>query len=206
MQEEALTQEMAEFLAYRSSNKQRPNPTVKQFYSEVDVLTNFDCYGVFQNVTANFGRTLRGCSTRGNFDCDVLFEMLKKALTSDYKSEVIAEYNDGDARLYKDLFESLRLMGLLKEWQYNKYGVSGYWDKGTNAKDTLNQLNQITERNRDYRSYPAGGFPKVNFELFKNKKEQTRKRELIFHIRSAVEEGRELDDKIAQARDMTKEK
>lgn len=196
--EEALTQEMAEYLTYKSLNKPRPEPQMHNLYG-IDVYTNLDCYGIFQNTAANFGRTLRGCSLRGSSDCDVLQEMIKKALTSDFKNEVLAEYNDGNADLYKDLFKSLKLMGEIKAWQYDIFlggnnvsnntqpqkttsekstfktsigrkitigAITPSPKKKIDAKANLIQVNQILEKNRDYRPYPVGGFPKIDFKRF----------------------------------------
>ena len=181
---------MAEHLTYKLCNKPRPTQQMHNLYG-IDVYTNFDCYGLFQNTTANFGRTLRGCLSNGSSDCDVMHEMIKKALSSDFKNEVVAEYNDGSADLYKDLYKSLMLMGEIKEWQYKVFGVSGYVFRGELPKKPINnnpnikvvnigrvvekeidpkadltQVNQILEKNRDYRLYPAGGFMKVNFGQF----------------------------------------
>lgn len=164
MLEESMTQELAEFLTYSSSHKRRPNQSMKPDMG-LQVVTNHDYYGIFQKPTVQFGRTLRGCSTRSSSDESVELAMIRKALRGKFAEEVIAEYYQGNADLYYDLFRTLRCMGILKN---NKYATLGLADKiPTNTAAVLNAISDMCYRNTDTRDYPDSGFPPVDFNSFK---------------------------------------
>lgn len=138
---------MAEYLAYTTCGKTRPEPTMRKLY-DVNVYTNFDCYGPFQNVAANFGRTIQDCNAPGSSDCQVLQKMIKKALTTDFIEEVIDEYKKRDAKSYRDLYESLKLMGMLKSWQYTIFDQRREsLPTGFSAQECIEKINEITKQN-----------------------------------------------------------
>lgn len=161
MIEECLTQELAEYLIYYSSNKKRPN-----FENRVDlgcqISTNHDYYGIFQTPTINLGKTIRGCSKANSTNEEVLLNMIKKALNSNFDLELISEYNQGSAELYYDLFLTLRTMGFIKYQKYASFGVG--IPLKINIQNCLDAIETITKKNRDYRNYPIEGYPEINFK------------------------------------------
>lgn len=156
MIEECLTQSLAEYLTYYSANKERPHYSVRRDLG-CNVETNLDYYGIFQMPTINLGRTIRGCSKVGTSNDQVLLNMIKKALNSNFASELIAEYDDGDAKLYYDLFLTLRAMGMVKVQKYASFGIGQ--SINLDVGSCLDAINSITIHNRDYRDYPEGGYP-----------------------------------------------
>lgn len=173
MIEECLVQEMAEILTYSSVNKKRPNfryqheiaSLQKNGFEDCVVKTNLDFYGLFQTPTINLGRTIRGCSTSSSTDTEVLHNMIKKALNKNFTEELFREYNQGDGRLYYDLFLTLRSMGFI---QIQKYATFGQEEpiKGILVSSCLNAINNITKRNYDFNPYPQGGYPRIEYEKF----------------------------------------
>lgn len=164
MIEECLTQELAEFLTYYSSQKRRP-----QFENRSDlgcnIETNHDYYGIFQIPTINLGKTIRGCSKANSTNEEILLNMIKKALNSNFDLELISEYNQGNAQLYYDLFLTLRAMGMVKKQKYASFGI-GSPIAGLNVQSCLNTIANITKRNRDLREYPANGYPNIDFNSY----------------------------------------
>jgi len=162
--EECLAQELAEYLTYYSSQKQRP-----QFENRMDlgciVSTNHDYYGIFQVPTIHLGRTIRGCSKVNSSNEEILLNMIKKALNSNFVLELISEYNQGDAQLYYDLFLTLRAMGMVKIQKYSSFGMGNFLN--VNMQSCLTAIEKITTRNRDYREYPPNGYPHIDFDSYK---------------------------------------
>lgn len=158
MIEECLAQELAEYLTYYSSNKKRPN-----FESRVDlgcqISSNLDYYGIFQMPTINLGKTIRGCSNEKSTSEEILLNMIKKALNSNFDIELIYEYNQGSAELYYDLFLTLRTMGFIK---YQKYASFGFGiPLKINVQSCLDAIEKITKKNRDYLTEE---FSEINFK------------------------------------------
>lgn len=166
MIEESITQELAEFLTYYSSKKRRP-----QFENRNDlgcnIETNHDYYGIFQMPTINLGKTIRGCSNANSTNEEVLLNMIKKALNSNFNLELLSEYNQGNAQLYYDLFLTLRVMGMIKKQKYASFGI-GSSIPGLNVQSCLNAIANITKKNRDIREYPANGYPNIDFNSYLN--------------------------------------
>ena len=160
MIEECLTQELAEYLTYYSSKKQRPSFKNRQDMGII-ISTNHDYYGIFQTPTINLGKTLRGCSKQNSTNNEILLNMIKKALNSNFDLELISEYNQGNAKLYYDLYQTLYNMGIIKTQKYASFGIGQYVNY--NILDCLNNISNITKRNIDYRNYPEGGYPIINF-------------------------------------------
>ncbi len=173
MIEEALVQELAEQLTYKSSKKRRPSyetriDAANRQGGELEVLnvtTNFDFYGLFQEPTISFGKTLRGCYGASSTNESILTRMIIKALNSDFAEEVFKEYYDGDGKLYQDLFLTLRAMGLLKIQKYATFG-QGEPIEGIKSEACLNSIDIITKRNQDMRTYPVQGFKKINYSSY----------------------------------------
>ena len=161
--EECLTQELAEYLTYYSSQKQRP-----QFENRRDldciVSTNHDYYGIFQMPTINLGKTIRGCAKVNSSNEEILLNMIKKALNSNFDLELISEYNQGNAQLYYDLFLTLRAMGMIKIQKYASFGIGN--SLNVNTQCCLNAIEKITTRNCDYREYPPNGYPSIDFNSY----------------------------------------
>lgn len=170
MMEEALVQELAEQLTYSATNKIRPEYRLRNEIASIqphgfetcDVQTNLDFYGLFQEPTINFGKTLRGCYTLDSSRTDILSNMIAKAINTNFVDEVIKEYNHGDGKLYQDLFQTLRAMGFIQMQKYASFG-QGKPVKGIIVSNCLKAVENITTRNQDMRPYPFGGFPKVDF-------------------------------------------
>ena len=174
MIEECLVQELAEILTYSSSKKQRPNYRKQHEIASIHgndiedciVSTNLDFYGIFQTPTINLGKTLRGCYTRNSTDTEVLLNMIKKAINTNFTEELFREYNNGDGKLYQDLFITLRAMGFIQIQKYATFG-QGTPIKGIKVNNCLNAISNITSRNQDIRQYPKEGFPKIEYEKYK---------------------------------------
>lgn len=167
MLEESLVQELAEILAYRAAAKERPAFTRRRDMG-VMIETNHDFYGIFQKPTVALGRTMRGCS-QGD-DSQVLRKMIKKCLNKNFNLELISEYHQGDGRLYGDLAETLKYMGELKLQKYNSFGIEDE-DLRFSKSDVstiLENIENITNQNVDYRDYPSNGFPTIDFSKYRN--------------------------------------
>lgn len=166
MLEECLTQELAEILTYTSSGKVRPS-----FRREYDlgcsIVTNFDYYGIFQMPTLNFGKTLRGCWD-GRTSNKVLYNMIVKALNGNFAMEVISEYNQGNAQLYYDLALTLQNMGIIKCKKYHSFGGSNDYVGNCNLNESLKNIELLSEKNKDARSYPNNGYPIMDFNKYKS--------------------------------------
>ncbi len=156
MIEECLAQELAEYLTYYSANKERPEFTTRRDLDCV-ILSNLDFYGIFQMPTIKLGRTIRGCAKPSSTNEEILLNMIRKALNTNFNLELISEYNQGDANLYHDLFLTLRAMGMIKVMKYASFGIGS--SINVNTQSCLNAIENITRRNRDYRDYPEGGYP-----------------------------------------------
>lgn len=89
MIEECLTQELAEFLTYYSSRKRRPEYEYRRDLG-CTIETNHDYYGIFQIPTVNLGKTIRGCSNANSTNEEILLNMIKKALNSNFDLELIS--------------------------------------------------------------------------------------------------------------------
>ena len=173
MIEEALVQELAEQLTYRSANKKRPTYVSRidianrqgGEFEVLEVPTNLDFYGLFQEPTIEFGKTLRGCYGAYSTRESILTRMIIKALSSDFTKEVIKEYYEGDGRLYQDLFLTLRAMGILKIQKYATFG-QGEPMEGITSESCLNAIRTITERNQDMRTYPLKGFKDIDYDSY----------------------------------------
>ena len=158
MIEECLTQELAEYLTYYSLNKKRPS-----FENRVDlgclISTNHDYYGIFQMPTIHLGKTLCDCANENSTNEEVLLNMIKKSLNSNFDLELISKYNQGSAELYYDLFLTLRTMGFIKHQKYASFGV------GTplkiNIQSCLDAIEMITKKNREYL---IEGYSEINFK------------------------------------------
>lgn len=163
MIEESLVQELAEYLTYSSVKKNRPC-----FSNKYDlgclVSTNHDYYGIFQKPTVQLGRTLRGCACGVEDDNQVAINMIKRALNSNFDSELISEYYEAGIDAYYNLFLILRLMGIIRK---NKY-ASLNLENPINASnyDCLVAINNLTKKYRDRRSYPINGFREIDFSLY----------------------------------------
>ena len=166
MIEECLTQELAEFLTYYSSQKRRPQYETRNDLG-CNVETNHDYYGIFQMPTINLGKTIRGCSKINSTNEEILINMIKKALNSNFTLELISEYNQGNAQLYYDLFLTLRAMGMVKKQKYASFGI-GRPINGLNVQSCLNAIEHITRNNRDLREYPENGYPSIDFNSYQN--------------------------------------
>lgn len=177
MLEESLTQELAEILAYKAAGKVRPMMTIRSDMG-VNVLTNHDFYGIFQEPTICLGRTLRGCWNGRADDKDVMRKMIKKCLSTNFNLDLISEYNVGGSELYYSLFLTLERMGKLKLLKYQSFGI----DEGDFClpKSTdenirpyvarlIKDIKSITQKNCDCREYPEKGFPKIIFDKYKKK-------------------------------------
>lgn len=141
MIEECLTQEMAEYLTYHSVQKRRPNYEFRMDLG-CKIQTNLDYYGIFQEPTTEFGRTLKSCSRVNSNRDEILINMIKMALNSDFVKNVITEYSQGDGQLYYDLFLILRAMGLIKKEKYASFNV----EQGmpVNVQSCLDAISSIT--------------------------------------------------------------
>ena len=149
MIEECLTQELAEYLTYYSSKKQRPHFENRKDLN-CDISTNHDYYGIFQTPTINLGKTIKDCSN-GDTNEKILLNMIKKALNSNFNLELISEYNKGNAQLYYDLFLTLRTMGMLKVEKYASFGIGK--SNNINVNSCLKAIETITTRNYNYEGY-----------------------------------------------------
>ena len=166
--EEAMTQEMAEYLTYKSANKERSKVYVKNDMGAA-FLTNFDYYGIFQSPTSNFGRTLRGCAKKDSSDEEVTLNMVRKALNGNFTEEVIKEYCNGEAELYYDLYQTLIRMGMLKRKKYASLNAA-YDIEEVTASDLLSGIKVFTDKDRDFRDYPVNGFRNTSFDEYIGKK------------------------------------
>ena len=167
MIEECLTQELAEILTYKSVKKERPKYQQRiDSKLQCEFSSNLDYYGIFQMPTIELGRTIRGCSSDGTND-RILFNMIKKALDTDFDLELISEYYKGSKDLYFDLANVLKAMGFLKVKKYSTFGQGT--NNRINTKSILDSIEKITERNKDYRDRPKEGYEPIDFSKYKSK-------------------------------------
>ena len=173
MIEECLAQELAERLTYEITGKKRPKIKTRNEIANIQggvpeivlVPNNYDFYGLFQEPTIEFGKTLRGCHGRETTDEEILGNMIKKALYTNFDEQVIREYNHGNGELFKDLFLTLRTMGFVLRQKYASFGV-GTPIKGVTTEHCLNVIKTITGRNEDMREFPSFGFPKIEYSKY----------------------------------------
>ena len=173
MIEECLTQELAERLTYEILGIERPKYKDRHEIASIQpngeetyiASTNHDFYGLFQEPTINFGRTLRGCSHRLSTNETILSAMIHKALNTDFDEEVLREYNCGPGTLYQDLFKSLRAMGLILIQKYATFG-NGTPVRGVTVANCMKEVNGLAQKNEDMRPYPVTGFPKIDYTKY----------------------------------------
>lgn len=170
MIEECLVQELAEVLTYNSLGIKRPDYTVRNDLN-CNIVTNHDYYGIFQVPTVQLGRTLRGCGHDKGYN-DVLLNMIKKALNSNFNMELISEYNDAGPEAYYDLFLILRLMGIVRNNKYASFGLG----KAVNANIPyiLEIIKSKCNYYKDFRDYPLFGFNPVDFSIYSDESSNTK--------------------------------
>ena len=179
MIEECLTQELAERLTYEVLGKKRPATKLRNEIANIQgglpeicqVPTNLDFYGLFQQPTIEFGKTLRGCHNRLSTDSDVLLNMISKAFYINFDEDLFKEYNNGDGNLYQDLFRTLRSMGFLLRQKYATFG-QGEPIKGVTSENCLKAISTITSKNEDFRPYPQDGFSKIDYDRYRTNESQ----------------------------------
>lgn len=174
MIEECLTQELAERLTYEILGKKRPTIKPRNEIANIQggvpeicqVPTNHDFYGIFQQPTIEFGKTLRGCHNRISTNEDVLLNMISKALYTNFDEDLFREYYKGDGSLYQDLFRTLRAMGLLLDQKYASFG-QGKPIKGVTSESCITAISRMAAKNEDMRPYPQGGFSKIEYGKYR---------------------------------------
>lgn len=173
MIEECLTQELAEKLTYESIGKKRPDYkerheifSIQQDGVETGIVsTNHDFYGLFQEPTIAFGKTLRGCSHRTATNEEILSSMIHKALYTNFDEEVIREYYSGDGTKFQDLYRLLRTMGIILDQKYASFG-NGKPIVGGKVSDCLKAVDTLARRHEDLRPYPSIGFKKIDYTKY----------------------------------------
>ena len=147
--EEALSQELGEFLVYEKANKMRPEKR-EEIDLGIKFYTNFDYYGLFQDIAINFGNTIRGVGEYKD-DPNMLVDMIKKTINSDFVFELITEYNDGDATLYHDLGMILQSMGNILNEKYESFSERPFECTGVSPVRSYKTIKNLCNRNCDFR-------------------------------------------------------
>lgn len=168
--EEALAQNIAETCYYSSINQARPLKRQERdkCMPNVTYHTNFDYYGLYQPLAANFGRVLRGVGTSSaDSDDKILFDLCKKSLKEDLLDSVIKEYtDDGIGNCLEPMFYSLANVYAGKK---NSFGMGGIVERVFDENQRLvasKELNptpqetqnhyvkamQLMKSNEDYRN------------------------------------------------------
>lgn len=154
--EEALVQELAETLAYSCVGKTRPMYRIEEDLG-VKYYTNFDYYGLFQNVAMLLGNTMRGI---GEYPDDpyILRGMLERVLKGNFVEELVAEYSDGNAGLYHDLGIVLQNMGNVLNEKYGTFTKKPFESNAISALSSYKSIKKLCDKNMDFREYPENGF------------------------------------------------
>ncbi len=165
MIEDCLAEELAEILTYSISKKFRP-----LYEQRIDlnclISTNHDFYGIFQKPTISLGRAISGCAKDTTSDDEVLLNMIKKALNTNFDLDLIKEFGDDDTgTLYHDLFLILREMGLLKVQKYASFGYGT--PLNINVNEILKTIQELTHKNKCTIDFPTDGYPNIDFDSFK---------------------------------------
>lgn len=162
MLEEALTQELAEILTSKIFNYKRKPMTEKSDLG-VSFKSNFDYYGIFQELAIAFGKTLRGVGGSTKEDNIILKDMIKKALnTSDSLTlDIIKEYNDGDGNLYLKLYYMLASMGNFLNEKYASFGQRCFKNMNIPLKNSRDIILKYSRECLDRRLAPPNGFPDI---------------------------------------------
>lgn len=165
MIEEALTQELGEILTSKIFNYKRL-PMREKSDLGVSFKTNFDYYGLFQELTIAFGKTLRGVGGSTKEESIILSDMLKKAFnTKDSLTlDIIKEYNDGDGNLYLKLYYMLAHMGNFLNEKYASLGLRCFDKMNTTLNNSKAIILKYAKECYDRRPEPASGFPDVKFK------------------------------------------
>ncbi len=111
MIEDLLSQNYAEELVYKLVEKDRPKFRVV-FENNYPVASNLDDRCLYQKQVADFGKTLAGISNKS--ELLTLINMTKLAFEASLAEAIIAQYKEGNAQKYYDLFILLQNFGVLR--------------------------------------------------------------------------------------------
>lgn len=128
--DEAITQNLAEEMAYYYAGKKRPGKANVRNITKYGSLfggktyqTNYDFYGELQGPASIFAKTLRGIvSNVGNNDDKSLMELCKRALNDNFFSNIYNEY-EKDGQLY-NFYQLFQYFGIIKNASYATFGMS----------------------------------------------------------------------------------
>ena len=160
MIEDLVAQNLAEELAYTSSDKTRPKFMVK-IEKNIPVVSNLDDRGIFEKQVVNFGKTLAGISTKS--DNETLLNMAKLSLEASLGETIIAQYKEGNAQKYYDLFILLQNFGVLYRGNTkvdNIYTV--------NYKNIFSILDEISKRNLGNNLLMINSIKPLNLDKYLN--------------------------------------
>lgn len=147
--DEAITQNMAENIAYSYAKKSRPKFCLYRgsLYSGEFYKSNFDFYGNLQEPAILFSKTLRGIGCL-NDDYLALDKLSVRALDKDFLKDIVEEYKRD--RHETDFFYIMPYLGIIKRASYATFGCDDikYIDSSLSA---LNELKLMAVPLRDYR-------------------------------------------------------
>ena len=163
MIEDLLAQNLAEEMAYKALDKERPRFIVRMF-NNTPVVSNLDKEIIYQRPVTLLGKTLAGISSKS--DILTLINMSKVAFETSLVDTLASIYKEGPSSKYYDLFILLQNFGVL----YREYNKTSNLDKIyiVDLKRIYKIIDTITERNLNSNIINLQNLKPINFEEYLN--------------------------------------